>query len=485
MRNTTATRIVPLGIAVLVAAYFMLAGCGGSVTGQVFIDKNGDGIRDSNEMGVPYAQVSLTRDNKKIAEHYTDTEGYFEIPIKRQPGTICVSTDLSFAESNLDYIRYYQDQGLPAAAMKISPPKGQTFKAETADDEEEDTDNDDDNDGILDSADNCPTVANASQTDSDGDGWGDACDDDDEERDDTVTAESPDSTSTAGWVGAKYCREVKSAGFEVEIPVAMDYEAAISTLPERLTVKCYAGAECEVTIPYPRGCQLHTIYLPEGLSPASTGEGISYNASMNSLSFEEDVGEDGSKTFKAMETSRPTLATSDFMILTLKLKTSDKIDIGTTDTSLKPSADCDGQTLELPTIPIELSRQFDIAVYQHLNTTGTLYSGQYVELTVGVENRGVGGVYHGDLTIIPPAGSLFIYLPPGCLNNVSSAICRIPEIKGGKFGNRTIAFNLPVLDDSVMSGESKEFECKSKFFAPGMEESVSPTEPMMLNVVEP
>jgi hypothetical protein len=483
MRDTIVRRVTPLGLAVLAVAYLMLAGCGGSVTGQVFIDKNGDGIRDSNELGVPYAQISVTRDNNKIAEHYTDANGYFDIPIKRQPGTVCVSTDLSFAEANLDYIRYYQDQGLPAAAMKVSPPKGQTLKAETADEEDDDYDDD----GILDDVDNCPSHANANQADSDGDDIGDVCDyDDDEEVGETVTAESPDSTSTEGWVGAKYCRDLKSSGFEVEIPVAMDYESAISSLPERLTVKCYAGAECEVTIPYPRGCQLHTIYLPEGLSPASTGvEGISYNASMNSLSFEENVGENSSQTFKALVTSRPTLATSDFMIVNLKLKTADKIDVGTTDVSLKPSADCDGQTLELPVIPIVISREFNLAVYQHLNTIGTLYSGNNVQLTVGVENRGEGGVYYGDLTITPPGGSVILSLPAGCINNVSSAICRLNKIEGGKFENRTIMIKLPVLDDSVMSGESEEFESKTRFYAPGMEESVLPAEPMMMNIVKP
>ena len=251
-------------------------------------------------------------------------------------------------------------------------------------------------------------------------------------------------------------------------------------------MKCYAGAECEVAIPYPRGCQLHTIYLPEGLSPTpESSEGISYNASMNSLSFAENVGEDGSNTFKALVTSRPTLATSDFMILTLTLKTSDDIDVGTADVSLKPSADCDGQTIELPKIPIEISRQFELALYQHLNTTGTLYSGNNVQLTVGVENKGEGGVYHGDLTITPPAGSVILSLPAGCLNNVSSAICRIPEIEGGKFANRTITFKLPVLGSSVPPGESGEFECQSKFFAPGMEESVQPAEPMLMNIVKP
>lgn len=427
----------PIGIAALIALLLSLAACSGSVSGQVFIDSNGDGIHDTGEMGVPYAKISLTRDGDAIAEHYTDAEGYFEIPVKRRPGTICVSTDLSFAEANLDYIMYAKDADSAAAAMRVSPPK---MKAETLEEEEE-----------L----------------------------EEEEYEDDAGTTVDTTTTVQGWMDDKYCRDAKSRGFDVEIPVAMDFEAAISELPERLKVKCYAGSTCQVTIPYPDGCQLHTIYLPEGLAPAEPLQSsMSYNLSMNSLSFEEGAGEEGSKAFKALTTTRPTLAVSNFRILALDLAVSDEIDVGTTDLTLKPSAKCADETLELPTIPIDLIREFDIDVYQNISVMGPYESGQLIYLTAGVENKGDASVSYGDLTITPPDGSVIVIdssWPAGCLNNVKSAICRIPEIKGRSIEARTIKITLPTMESYSM-GDVEEFTSNAKFFAPGMDDSAEAAE---------
>lgn len=448
----------PLTIPVLLAACLVLSACSGNVSGQVYIDQNGDGVFDSNEVGVPYAKITVTRDDDKIAEHYTDEDGFFEIPIKRKPGQVCITTDLSFAETNLDYIRYNISEG--ASAMKISPPKG--MKATTTGDDDED------DDGILDSADNCPSTANASQLDTDSDGVGDACETDDDD-DVTSTETSDTSPSQQGWIGTKYCEDVKGKGFEVDIPVAMDYETSIEALPERLTVTCNAGSECNVIIPYPDGCQLSTIYLPEGLEPVSGQEGISFDSSLGGVSFTENAGIEGSK---AMSTTRPTLSVSDYRLVTLTLLASDTIDIGVSDTEIKPTADCSGQTIDLPKIPIELAREFSVDIYQHMDTPGELMSGQTAKLIVGVENKGSGSASFGDLTITPPEGSVLITpLPALCLNNVTKVICRIQKVAGNGIEARTIHFKLPILDASYSAGETEEFTIDSSFFAPGMDKS--------------
>lgn len=55
----------------------------------------------------------------------------------------------------------------------LGPPSGYDFDDDGID---QAYDPDDDNDGVLDVDDNCVSIANASQTNSDGDAFGDVCD---------------------------------------------------------------------------------------------------------------------------------------------------------------------------------------------------------------------------------------------------------------------------------------------------------------------
>ena len=423
-------------VLVIAAASFLITSCGGSITGQVFIDSNGDGAYDSEEMGIPYAKVSVTRDGEKIAEHYTDTDGNFDIAVKPRPGEICVSVDLSFAESNLDYILYSANQESTGAAMAVSPPKASKVKATTTGDDGDTDDTDDD----ADDSDSGSTVDTSEPT-----------------------------TSAPGWVGLKYCGEKLKEAF---IPVKMDYEGAIGELPTRLAVKCYAGSTCDITIPYPKGCQLHTIYLPEGLTPADTGDGVSYSASMNSVSFGENVGELGSTAFKASTTGHA-LAVSDYYIMTLKLDVADDIPVGQTDTKLEPSAKCDDQVLELQPIPIELLREFNIRLYWQMSSP-PYESEKPVQMVGGIWNDGKSTISFGDLYIVAPEGSVLTSVPAGCTINDNYTTCRIEKIQGNGGGDtRSISLKLPKLDASILSGESKSYPIDVKFQAPGMEESIT------------
>ncbi|MFH1830826.1 MAG: hypothetical protein ABH871_08655 [Pseudomonadota bacterium] len=436
------------GFLALIGLCFLISACTDTVSGQVFIDENGNGLYDMKEMGVPYAKILLTRDNDKIAERYTDANGFFDIPIKRKAGRVCVSTDLSFAEANLNYIQESLSKGIPAAAMTVAPLK---IKAATATTEEEA--------------------------------------EDEEEEATEVTVETPESTtSVQGWVGDQYCEDVKFKGFTALIPVNMDYEAAISAMPERLEVKCYAGAECELVIPYPDGCQLETIYLPQGLSLAKDDQaGISYNDSLNSISFDASAGITGASAQKAA-TARPAISVGNYRLVILNLKVESDVDIGTTEYKITPAAKCADQTLSLQTIQMDIEREFDLAVYQDLKTMGKIKTQNNVTFAASVENRGRSTVSYGDLTItiIPESADSTLdlqTLPEGCKNYVTKVICRIEEIAPKSTETRTITFK-PIIDPNVASGDYDGYKYDVKFFAPGMDTSQE-TEQVEMKVYAP
>ncbi len=69
-------------------------------------------------------------------------------------------------------------------------------------------DPDDDNDGIADASDNCPLVSNASQTNNDGDGEGDACDNDDDNDGDPDATDCDDFNAAIHNGAAEVCNGI-------------------------------------------------------------------------------------------------------------------------------------------------------------------------------------------------------------------------------------------------------------------------------------
>jgi hypothetical protein len=99
---------------------------------------------------------------------------------------------------------------LPGAALDTSVAGGFAFGVQTVDGNGNKNEKwsyftvlpDADGDGVADSSDNCPSVANANQVDSDGDGKGDACDTDD---DNDSVLDSNDSCPTVAAATADGC----------------------------------------------------------------------------------------------------------------------------------------------------------------------------------------------------------------------------------------------------------------------------------------
>ncbi len=236
----------------LVGLLALTAACGARVDGQVFFDENANGDIDSGEAGVPYAKLIVTRDDEMIAEHYADSTGRFDIPIKTKSGYLCVETDLTYAESNFEYILQSMGSAVGASAMRVAP---KALSTPSGDEDEEVADDDEEYEEY-----------------------------DEEEESTEIIPAGPD-----GWVSSsRYCKTIKYKGLpDLSIPVSMSYEDSIAEMPKRLTIECYSGDECTIRIPYPAGCTLGPLELPKELKLEDTTQpGISsYDATFNIVTF--------------------------------------------------------------------------------------------------------------------------------------------------------------------------------------------------------
>lgn len=411
-------------------AGLILASCSGSINGQVFLDKNQNGTMDADETGIAYAKLVVTRDGKVIAEKYSDGNGAYTVHVRQRKGQLCIKPDLTYAQENLNFI-----QSSMGKAAKIK-----TLKAETS---------------------TTPGTSTGTGTDTGGETGSSETGDTTVDTNQPAKPEPPE-----GKIGDQYCYNFKNKGLEVNIPVKVDFEAALSEMPTRLEAKCFSGAACEIKIPYPTGCQLDTIYLPPELVADPAQPGISFSASLNSVSFEQPALT-GSNSGKAVSTTGSAISISGFEVADLKLKVKD--DASDTDLTLNPTAQCLGETLDLQKIPISIKRDINYAVYQHTAKTLDLHPGDQVDVEVTVDNKGQSPLIDGELTFTSPDGASLIKGTDCALQTsgqAAVAICKIDKIDPKSIQTMTFKMTLPEWTNQP-SGYSDELMCGAVFTTSG------------------
>jgi|GEM_PF-2397772 len=420
--------------ACIVAGLLMITGCTGSVSGKVYLDNNGNGELDAEESGVPYAKLIVTRDGEMVARHYADRDGVFDIPIKQRAGYLCVETDLSFTEANIDLALQTMGGEVAAQKLKVSPPAAKALSVPSSDEDDDADDEGGDDDG-------------------------------EDDEDENLRTKLPD-----GWSGSEYCKNVEYKGFEVDVPVTIDVTAAQAALPSRLPLKCYAGESCELRIPYPLGCVLDPLDLPEGLSLADGDQPdvASFDTTFNIVNFKQ--GQEPEPSAQTAKASSATLSVSGYEMATVNLQTSATIELGTTETQVSPSAECYGEPLDLGPVPIELIRDLSAALYQNLKTPigsdGYMTGGQDVTIALLLENRGQSAISDGEISFTPPAGSV-VQNAGGCFNYGAKILCRVENLPAGKVHSQSVTFKLPAAQI-----EDKMINTSASFNAQGLAEPV-------------
>lgn len=295
--------------AFLIAISLASFACMPKMTGNVYLDKNGNMKLDEGENAIANAKYSVTVDDEKIEEGITDYDGVYELKVTKK-GRYCVKVDtedqaaLSLVSltgrpvtKSVAAVSVQTDILQPKAALSGTsgdidgddkaneidncPSDANNSQTDSDDDKIGDAcDNcvnkknpvdpttgkqlDQDNDGVGDACDNCPKDINEDQDDSDDDGIGDACE--------SGKSGSSGSSSITEKLPPSYdsgsaCADINFSSAQLNVFVSMDHPGAFAIADqhrEPVTVK--SGASVDVPFAHSEDCDLAS--RPISSSPA-------------------------------------------------------------------------------------------------------------------------------------------------------------------------------------------------------------------------
>ena len=374
-------RFLPLW-GILFSIGFIVSGCSSSVTGRVFFDQNNNGEYDTTEPGVPFVKMMITVDGEKNAEGNTDVYGRFKTTLKKRSGKICFKID------NQSLTDVEESVG---ANLSISKAAVLGTPTASADEDEE--------------------IEEKEETESD---TSDAEEDKPATTKPTTTAPAAPPIPAA-WTTDGYCETLKkgSGTYSKNIPIPVEAEGGISDLPDKVKQTCYAGEDCEISLPFTSGC---TFKKPD--PPA----GLTYTASTSATV---------SKSMKALETDSdaPSVSVSQFEVQVLKFKVNNDIELGTTEVTIQAKEDCAGTIVNLQPAPIELVREVKVDVRLALKDGEVPGAGKETTFIATVKNKGKSMLKEGYLVVELPDGISFDRADHDCDNLGEKARCKIVDLK--------------------------------------------------------
>lgn len=295
-------RKIVTGIILLIFGVLFL-GCGQpKIRGYVFMDDNANEAIDEGESVLGNMMFKVTLEGKEIAWDKTDSDGSYSIKAK-QNGLYCIEIENLMQQQPIVNVAKFSSEKstLSSKAVKAGEEKPATgakavtnAKAAEKYDETEDIDGDGvlnkndsdmDGDGKLNTDDNCRTVSNFDQKNTDGDDFGDDCDEcpetqngdtdgdyyaeecEDDDESETQQQEKRESTS----VEKKSCVDVTGGNETIDVFIKKRYTK--EKLPELATLEVEAGVPFKFSLIYPESCiDFRPFSLPQEVRLGEWGE---------------------------------------------------------------------------------------------------------------------------------------------------------------------------------------------------------------------
>lgn len=288
-----------------------LSACSRFIEGDVFLDKNGNNLRDAGESVVAGMPFTVMKDNAVFKTGVTDSLGHFSVVLgnSANDGNYCVQVDkedvAAVKSKDLSAGKALQSESdTPEPTADVCPLNGlgrpdcsnekccdnavcaqaQICKDNNDDDKDEcskdkdgepdctDSDCCDESECKDDSACKKEEDKNACPKDKDG---APNCDDsrcEDEPECKTYTVKS-----------GQTCDKIKSTAMvlALDVPVAMDYETRVAKVEKRVSSPAERGDKVGIEITFPSSCTFDPYVLPAAVVPQGLGE--AYNVTTREL----------------------------------------------------------------------------------------------------------------------------------------------------------------------------------------------------------
>lgn len=447
-----------------------MSACQGYISGRVYVDENNNNLADSVESGISGTKITVMFNQERINEVTTNGSGSFKVKAGRL-GRYCLSLDSDSLEAAVSGANFGRAMRAVGTSFPNNPFSGQpagnqqsgTPCADMNGDGRCDSGCTDSNrDGVCDSDcldanhdgrcdEQCVDSNNDGRCENncvdanrDGSCDADRCvDANNDGRCDAQsgTAQNNNAPQPPAWTQGGYCFTNSNYVTQVDIPVRIDYSGADATASVPPPRTCRAGSSCEITIPIPRGCELNSLILPEGLSMGSAP--VRTTSAFSGTNMSSTTGDD--RTFSDTQSnsgrSSAPIVTPVLESQTITLEVSEDIAAGTTTSTLTPTADCGAEDITLSAITLNLAREVRAVV--SLNLVNNPEAGRDIDVDATIENTGDGAISSGELTIEIPDGTSIVSVGRECNNLGNRMLCQVRSLAATGQMTATLGIRLP------------------------------------------
>lgn len=411
-----------------------LSACSGQIQGEIFLDENGNNLKDGNEKAIVGVPFTVTLDNSTYKTGSTDDEGRYLVRMDGTNinGNYCIKVDA------LDLALINQSAKSKSLAMK---------ELEASDSCPVDINGEPDctNENCCGYA-VCESASICQESDAGNNNEDNQCPTDDTGdpicTDSRCANQSACQTDSITIKSMEACGEPSGTSMTLDVPIAQDYSSRVGEISKTYPNTVHIGDTITVDIVYPSSCtfELYTLpssFMPDGLSEA-------YNEITGELSLERIVQDNSSNLTKK---DKPPLGHDKLYSYALSLKVVGSEGLAETEQIIQPSLICpDGNTVQASSTKVNIKGDQSLSLNAGISPDCPAL-GESATISADITNllnSDISGAIYS-VSISGGNDNLTITsLPSQCWNKGSGIECDIGTLSPG--ANETLSFEFKMTE---------------------------------------